>query len=218
VNVLRAAPQAALASGGLLALSAASGVRGAWATLACCAVWAVLGELPFRRLLLRLAPAALGVSFLVLAAPFAPGRAAGLALQGFCVAAALLLSGAQVPWPVALGLLQALRAPRELIAFLAVLARHLAAVETEVLVRARAIALRGGFGGVRSLARSTQVLLARVFPSLLDRADRVAAALELRGFEGRLPAPPPWRLSRRDVPLLALGAVGAAAFALEALT
>jgi len=54
-------------------------------------------------------------------------------------------------------------------------------------------------------------LLARVLDRALHRADHVAHALELRGFQGRVPGLPRWRPQAAEIPhyalALALGAV-----------
>ena len=164
-----------------------------------------------RALAWRLIPVATGFAGFALAAPFAPGQTVSVVLRGFAASAALVAVSTVVPWTRAVGALQALRAPRSLIAFLAIVARHLVTLRDEAEQLRRTMLLRGAFvPGTR--LRSIKVLLGRLMPLALARADRVADALTLRGFEGRLPAVAPWRPSWRDVPVV-LGALAVAGVA-----
>ncbi|MBP7587461.1 MAG: hypothetical protein KBA72_05880 [Thermoanaerobaculia bacterium] len=167
----------------------ASARSAAWA-LGLLVVWLAVGVPGARRRAWRLLPLLSGLSILVLLLPWAPRAAGSALLRG--AATSLAVAGATMAaGGVALtSALAACGAPRTLVAFLLVLARHAAGMREEASRAFRALALRGGWDRWRGRPRATAALLVGVLATALARADRTAEALALRGFEGRLPPLP----------------------------
>ena len=207
----RSDPRTSLLFGGVAAVSAAAGIWPAVAALVGTAVWAAWERVRPRALAWRLLPLVAGFAGFAIAAPFAPRETVAVVLRGFAVSVVVVAVAGVVPWTRAVGVLQVVRAPRALIAFLAIVARHLVTVRDEAEQLRRTMLLRGAFGSGARL-RSIRVLLGRLIPLALARADRVADALTLRGFEGRIPAAGPWRPGWRDLPvaLVAISIAGVA--------
>ncbi len=183
----RAQPSTAL---GLVLLAALGGLAGAHTALASLlalgllAAWSRVG---LRRLLASLAPLAAAFGLLLLLTPLAPEATLQVALRGFTVSAACAVGALTVPWPAGIAVLGALGLPRSGRAFLAILACHTGSMRREVAASARALRLRGGLHGARGGVLGARILLARGSAETLRRADRIAHALELRGFSGALP-------------------------------
>jgi energy-coupling factor transporter transmembrane protein EcfT len=214
--VRRTDPSTSLVFGLAAALAGAAGVWSALAALVGIAAWAAWTRVPMRALGWRLVPVVTGFAGFAIAAPFAPRVTAEVVLRGFATSAALVAVSTAVPWTRAVGVVQALHAPRALVAFLAILARHLVTLRDEAVQLQRTMLVRGAFGpGGR--VRGVKVLLARLLPVALARADRVADALALRGFEGRLPQGTPWRPGRPDLAVGALSLLVAGAALAEVL-
>jgi cobalt/nickel transport system permease protein len=214
--VRRTEPRTSLVFGLAAALAGAAGVWSALVALLGIVIWAVWTRIPMRALGWRLAPVVAGFAGFAIAAPFAPRATAEVVLRGFATSAALVAVSAAVPWTRAVGVLQALHAPRALVAFLAILASHLVTVRDEAEQLRRTMLLRGAFGPGGKV-RGVKVLLGRLLPLAMARADRVADALTLRGFEGRLPEAGPWRLGCPDLLVGMLSLVVAGAVLVEVL-
>ncbi|MGI5861873.1 MAG: CbiQ family ECF transporter T component [Myxococcales bacterium] len=177
-----------------------AGARSAVLGLAALAVWSLWLRLSSRSLLWRMGMLVSGFGLWILAAPFAPAQALGLALRGFSVSAAVVVVGMAVPWTAPLALLQSLRAPPSLVAFLAILARHAVTVRDEAQRVWQVLLLRGAFDRRANLPAATRILLVALVSSAFRRGERVADVLALRGFEGRVPALPPWRWNSAELP------------------
>jgi energy-coupling factor transporter transmembrane protein EcfT len=135
-----------------------------------------------------------------------------ITLRGLAVSAATVVLGAAASWSRLVAVLQGLGLPRTALAFFVILGRHAAGMSDEVRRAHHALATRGGYDRTRNLGRSTAALLARVVDRALRRADHVAHALELRGFQGRVAGLPRWRPRVAELPHYALAlALGAAA-------
>jgi cobalt/nickel transport system permease protein len=174
--------------------------RGAAVAIAGLCVEALAAGVRPRALVLRLAPLASGFTVLLLLLPFAPGAVLDVALRGLAVSLATVVAGAVTSWSGLVGALQGLGLPRAAIAFLVILARHAEELGLDARHAHRALVTRGGYDRAASLGRSTAVLLARILDRALHRADHVARALELRGFQGRVPAPAAWRPRPAEAP------------------
>jgi cobalt/nickel transport system permease protein len=197
-------------------LAGASGLaspRGAALALGALGVEAALAGVGARALALRLLPLLSAFAVLLLLLPLAPGPVLDVTLRGLAVSTATVVLGAVASWSRVVAALQGLGLPRTAVAFLVILGRHAAGVGEEARHAHHALATRGGYDRARNLGRSTAALLARVLDRALHRADQVAHALELRGFQGRVPALPRWRPQAAEVPhyalALALGMVAA---------
>lgn len=195
-------------------LAGASGLaspRGAAIALGALGLEAALAGVGPRALARRLLPLLSAFALFLLFLPLAPGPVLDVTLRGLAVSAATVVLGAVASWSRVVAALQGLGLPRTAVAFLVILGRHAAGVGDEARHAHRALATRGGYDRARNLGRSTAVLLARVLDRALHRADQVAHALELRGFQGRVPGLPRWRPRAAEVPhyalALALGAV-----------
>jgi len=196
--VAEADPRTTLAFAVAAAAAGAAGTTSALVTLASLLVWAAASRRELRPLATRLIPVALGFAGFALAAAFAPRETGAVVLRGFASSAALVVIGGEVPWTRTVGALQTLGAPRSLVALLAIVARHLVTLREDAEQLRRTLVLRGAFvPGTR--VRGVRVLLENLLASALTRADRVADALTLRGFEGRLPVAGPWRPGRGDL-------------------
>lgn len=195
-------------------LAGASGLaspRGAALALGALALEAAFAGVGPRALALRLLPLLSAFAVFLLLLPLAPGPVLDVTLRGLAVSTATVVLGAVASWSRVVAALQGLGLPRTAVAFLVILGRHAAGVGEEARHAHHALATRGGYDRPRNLGRSTAALLARVLDRALHRADQVAHALELRGFQGRVPGLPRWRPRAAEIPhyalALALGAV-----------
>lgn len=182
----RPGPRAALLFGACGAASALASPVAAAGVLALSIALAAAARLGTARFV----PLAGSFALLLVAAPVAPGPAARAVLQGLAVSAAVVAAVSLARWDRAVAALQGLGAGRGAVAFLAIACAQVEAAGRSARRGLEALRLRGAFGGIRSLGRGTAILLARELRRSLERADRTADALALRGFEGRLPAPP----------------------------
>ncbi len=214
---MRPDPRTALAVSLLAAAAALASPRGAAVALAALGLEAVLARLQPRELLLRLVPLASGFFLFLLLLPLAPRPLLEVSLRGLAVGAAVVLLGAVASWSELVGMLQAIGLPRTAVAFLVILARHAGGVAEETRRAHQALLTRGGYDRARNLGRTTAALLARVLVRALHRADQVARALELRGFQGRVPRLPRWHPRRAETPHYGLAALLLLATILEAV-
>jgi cobalt/nickel transport system permease protein len=184
----------ALVAAGLAASLA--GWHSALVTLACLAV---LG-LPLPRRLGLLALSLLGGLLTVLILlPFAPRAVADIALRGSAASLTIAVITLGMAWPAAIAELQQLGLPRTVVAFLALLARHVEVLTENAQTIVVVLKVRGALGRRALLPRAVAVLLSRLLVLAWTRADQVADAMALRGFEGHLPRNPPWRPRVREV-------------------
>ena len=130
--------------------------------------------------------------------PFAPRAVTDVALRGLAASLTLVLLTSGVPWPAAIAELQHLGLPRAMVAFLALLARHVEVLAGDARSVVAVLKVRGALDRKANLPRAVAVLLSRLLALAWWRADRVADAMALRGFEGRLPPSPEWRPRRRE--------------------
>lgn len=207
-------PGVALAVCGCAALVGAIGPLHAVAALAVLAACTVLWGLRAARLLRRVSVAACSLSGFLVFAPWVGGHALDLVARGIAVTSACLVLGAAASWSSLLAMLWRGGLPRALVAYLAILARHAGAVRDEVTRMHRAMALRGGHRTWRNRVRSWKILMVRLLPEVVRRADRTADVLALRGFQGRLPGRPAGPMTAVDaataglaLALVALGVV-----------
>lgn len=198
------------------AFAALASPRGAVFALAALALEATAAGVRWRTLGARLVPVGSGFAVLLVLMPLAPGPVLDVGVRGLAVAAAVALLGSLSPWSEVIGALQGAGLPRAPVAFLVILARHAETVREEAHQRHRALLTRGGYDRLANLGRSTGVLVAGLLDHALRRADEVAAALELRGFDGRVPGLPRWRPRIGETPFYALIVLLAAVAMLEA--
>jgi cobalt/nickel transport system permease protein len=186
--------------------------RGALVALAALGLEAILAGASPRALALRLLPLASGFALFLLFLPLAPGPVLDVGLRGLAVSTATVVLGVIVRWGGVVAAVQGLGLPRPAMAFLVILGRHAAGVAEDARQAHHALVARGGYDRARNLGRSTGVLLARVLDRALHRADHVAHALELRGFQGRVPGLPRFRFRAGEAVHYALALLlGAAA-------
>lgn len=202
----RPGPRAALLFGACGAASALAGLHAAAGVLALSLALAAATRLGTARFV----PLAGSFALVLVVAPVSPGPAARALLQGLAVSAAVVVAVALARWDRAVAALQGLGAGRSAVAFLAIACAHVEAAGRGAGRGLEALRLRGAFGGVRGLARGTALLVARELRRSLERADRTADALALRGFDGRLPAPPRGPLSAGDGAAIAAAALSVA--------
>jgi cobalt/nickel transport system permease protein len=212
---VRLDPRTALAVALLAATAGLASARGAAVALGALAVFASLAGASPRALARRLLPLLSGFALLLLFLPLAPGPVLDTALRGLAVSAAFVVLGTAASWSRVVSALQGVGLPRTAIAFLVILGRHAAGVAEEARRAHHALATRGGWDRAANLGRSTAALVARVLDRALHRADHVARALELRGFEGRVPCLPRWRPRAREAAHYALALLLAATAFLE---
>jgi energy-coupling factor transporter transmembrane protein EcfT len=167
-----------------------AGARAAAWGIGLLALWIALAVPGARRLAWRLLPLFSGLAILVLLLPFAPQAAGSALLRGAATSLAVAGATAAAGGVAIVAALASAGAPRTLVAFLLVLARHAAGVREEAARAFRALTLRGGWDRWSRRPRAMAALLASVLDAALARADRTAEALALRGFEGRLPPLP----------------------------
>lgn len=178
--------------GTLGVMSGLAGPRGAAVTLVAMALWALLLRREQAEFGVRLLPLLSGFGIFVLLLPFAPAAGARTLLRGLAVSFAVVLATAAAGASRLTTELAAAGLPPGGVAFLLVLERHAEEVRAETVRAMRALTLRGGLDRLSGLGQAVGVLLTAVVGHGLGRADRVAAALALRGFAGRLPPPAPW--------------------------
>lgn len=188
-------PRTALLFGVAGTASALSGVAAATGVLLLSLGLAAAMRLEGRRFL----PLAGSVGAFALLIPFAPGPAAAVLVKGLAVSFVVLVSVAAARWDRLLATLQGAGLGRTPIAFLAIVLSHLEASGHDASRAVDGLVLRGGFRGARGILESTPLVLARTLRRALERADRTAEALELRGFVGRVPALPPFRVRAADL-------------------
>ena len=198
----------------LLGVAAAlASSRGALIALGAVILETLVAGAAWRALALRLIPLASGFALFLLLLPLAPGPVLDVSLKGLAVAVAGVVLGAIVRWIDVVATLQGLGMPPAAVAFLVILGRHAEGVTAEARQAHLALATRGGFDRLSTLGRSSAILVARVLDRALHRADRVAWALELRGFRGRVAGLPRWRPRLSEAPFYAI-ALGLAAVAI----
>lgn len=164
----------------------------------------------------RLAPLVSGFGIVLILFPLAPRAVLDLALRGLAVSSAAVVLGAVATSSGLIGALQGFGLPRVVVAFAVILARHAEGVSETARHAHQALVTRGGYDRAANLGRSATVLVARVLDRALHRADHVAGALELRGFQGRVPGLPGWRFRPEEAPSYALALLLAAVVVLEA--
>lgn len=213
---MRPDPRTALLVSLLAAAAGLASPRGAVLALAALGLQAALAGVGLWALARRLLPLLPAFALLLLLAPLAPGPVLDVTLRGLAVSAATVVVGAVTSWSRVVAALQGLGLPRSAVAFLVILGRHASGVAEEARHAHHALATRGGYDRARNLGRSTAALLARVLDRALHRADQVARALELRGFEGRIPGLPRWRPRGVEIPHYALALALAAWACFEA--
>jgi energy-coupling factor transporter transmembrane protein EcfT len=196
----------------LLAAAAVCASLAGWrsALLALCCL-PLLGLSALPRLGARVAVLLASLLTVLVLLPFAPSAVAEIALRGCAASLALVIITARVPWPAAIAELARLGLPRSGVAFLALLARHVEVLAERAGATVSVLKTRGTFDCGANIPRAVVVLVSRLLVHAWLRADRVADALALRGFEGRLPPNAPWRWRSSEAPRYALLALMLAA-------
>lgn len=200
-------PMVAMALCLVAALVGAKGHLPAGVAFAVLLSWTLFCGLSPVPLLKRVAVVALSLSGLLLLTPWVGWRALDLIVRGIVVTTAFLTLNACASWSSLLATLERLGLPRVLVAYLAILARHADTVRDEVVRMHRVVALRGGYRTWRNRVRSWKILMVRLLPEVIRRADRTADALALRGYRGRLPGRLPRPLGAVDFASLGLIAI-----------
>lgn len=186
MRAARPDPHSALLFGACGAAAALTGPVAAAGVLVLAFALALASRLEAR----RFAPLAGSFALVLVAVPVAPGPAARALMQGLAVSAAVVVAVTLARWDRLVAAMQALGAGRGTVAFLAIAFSHVEAAGRDARRALEALRLRGGFRGPRGLSRGASLLLARELRRALERADRTADALALRGFDGRLPVRP----------------------------
>jgi len=184
-------PRTALALAAAGVGASLAGWRSAVIVLVCLSAF-LLSTAP-RRIIPGLVPLLGAFLALVVLLPFAPKAVVTVAARGVAASLSLVTAAWSTTWPATLGDLSGLGLPRTTVAFLALLARHVETVGETAQRTVAALQLRGAFDRWKHVPRAVGVLLGRLLFLAFARADRVADALALRGFEGRLAPPDPWR-------------------------
>jgi cobalt/nickel transport system permease protein len=209
----------------MLSVSAIQGLGPALATLAFALVLPPAARIPLKTAFLRLAPAT--VFFLLLALIFGltypgarlPGlawlsldgleKALRIALKGYALLLAGIFLACTTSVPALSQGLQALGVPRKLTLLLALTHRQIFLVADEFQRLHRAAVTRGfnacsGLHGCKTVA----VLFGQTLLRGLARAERIHAAMLLRGFAGQFHPLRPPSLQKRDIALaIVLGVV-----------
>jgi hypothetical protein len=200
----------------LLLASLAASVMG-WRSAIVALVCVVAARLPVpRHLGLRVLSLAGSLAALLVVLPFAPRAVADVALRGMAASLTLVLLTSGVPWPAAIAELQQLGLPRAAVAFLSLLARHVEVLTENARSVVAVLKVRGAFDRKANVPRAVVVLLSRLLALAWLRADRVADAMALRGFEGRLHPNDPWQPRLHELRSYAAMVVMLAALAWEA--
>jgi cobalt/nickel transport system permease protein len=169
-----------------------------------------LSRAPLRWLLSRLT-LLLPFAFLILiSVPFmVADRAPSALLRVETAAGRTLIAFGALAWVSAMAspveivaALGQLRAPRLLVALLAFLIRYLGVLEEEARRMLRARDLRGTPPRIATRAAVAGCMVGSLFIRSFERAERVGAAMEARGFTGHFPTPVPRPLSSADRLLL----------------
>ena len=193
-------------------LAGLAGWRSATIALVCVLCAAPLAP---RRLGKRLVPLA-GSSVVVLVVlPLAPREATEILVRGLAASLAVVVLGSRVAWPAAVAELQRVGLPCAAVAFLALVARHLEVLAGDATTVVAVMRIRGAFARRRDIPQSVSVLVARLLALAWLRADRVADAMAVRGFEGRLPPNSAWRPRATEARHYALTLVALGALAWE---
>jgi len=184
--------------------------------------WAcALARIPLRYVLLR---AAAVLPFSILAALWVPflrgghtvalldGRVhlsvaglwvfAGVAMKSFLGASAAIWLISTTPFSSLLSGLRKMGAPALVVDLLALTYRYLFVLVGEALRLRRAAAVRGYRPRWLGQALLIGRLIGRLFVRSYERAERVYAAMVLRGFTGRMPASKPLRFQTIDAAVL----------------
>lgn len=175
------------------------------ALIGLCALWLwILGwRIPLGPLMRKIGFAAMSLSGFLLFFPWVGFWALEVFFRGLVLASSCLVLASSVPALRVVASIQWLL-PAPIVAFLAILARHLGIVREEVLRLHRATVLRGGYRTWRNRVRSWKIMMIRLLPLVLIRADRVADQLGMRGFRGYLPVAEKSRLTSKDAIFLVL--------------
>lgn len=189
------------------AAAALSSLRGALIALVALGLAALAARVDPRALALRLVPLLSGLAVLLVLLPLAPRPVLDVGVRGFAVGTAVVVLVAVVAWSDVIGALQGAGAPPSAVAFLVILARHSEGLAEETRHAYAALATRGGFDRPSNLGRSSGILVARILDRAFLRADRVAWALELRGFRGRVASLSRWQPRVSDAPYYAITVV-----------
>lgn len=211
---MRTDPRVALLFGLAATGSALSGPAPALAVLVLSLGLAAARRIDWRRFV----PLTSSIALFAFLIPFAPGPAAVAIAKGLGVSVAVLVAVSMARWDRLLAALQAAGLGRTATAFFAIVFSHLETTGRDASRAVDGLILRGGFRGVRGLLDSTSLLLARMLRRSLERADRTADALEIRGFRGRLPALGPFRLAPGDVAVTAAAVMSVAVAAAARMT
>jgi len=186
--------------------AAATSVLGPKPALGCLglfALWALWVGLPLRPWALRFLPALSGFGLLALSALFVPAQAVRLAVVGAAIAALAAALPFVVPLSCLLAPFSRAAWARPLVVFFCFVAKHLQGMAVRLGQRFWALQLRGGLQQGRW--RGLRLLLEGFLPEVFYKADKLAWAMQLRGFGGRLPSPTLPRLGWVDSPALLLG-------------
>ncbi|MCL2012856.1 MAG: hypothetical protein FWG75_08735 [Cystobacterineae bacterium] len=179
------------------------GTKPALGCLGLFALWALWLRLPLRRWALRFFPALSGLGLLALLALSSPVEALRLAVMGAAIAAFATALPFVIPLSALLAPLSRLPFARPLVVFFSFAAKHMQGMAARLQQRFWAVKLRGGFS--QSRWRGLRLLFMGFLPELFQKADKLAWAMQLRGFQGRLASPVLPKLGLRDSPALLLG-------------
>ncbi|MCL2314269.1 MAG: energy-coupling factor transporter transmembrane protein EcfT [Proteobacteria bacterium] len=170
--------------------------------------WALWVHLPLKRWASRFLPALSGFGLLALLALSSPWGALQLATIGAAVAAFSTALPLVVPLSAVLSPLGRLPHARSLVIFFCFTAKHMQGMAIRLQQRFWALQLRGGFA--RRRWRGIRLLLVGFLPEVFQKADTLAWAMQLRGFQGLLPPPTLPAFGLRETPpiWLGLGAIG----------
>lgn len=163
--------------------------------------WALSRGAGARQLAGTLLPLASGFLLLAALAPWAPGAVGRTVVQGLAASLAVVVALGAAGANLLLAYL-APALPAAAVAFALVLVRQLEEMRRDTARAFDALALRGGFDRWANRGRAVGVLLEVVVARSFARADRAAAVLAARAFEGRLPPIRTWR-AREEAPQLA---------------
>ncbi|MBI3912369.1 MAG: hypothetical protein HY320_15730, partial [Armatimonadetes bacterium] len=186
--------------------------------VAVCAVaglWSIVGRVPLRWLVTRLALLAPFVALLALSAgcggePLGSARAAALMLKAWAALLAMGVFVATTPETEALATLRWYRVPTVVVQLVAFALRYLRVLgeEAERMLRARAARSGAGSGALLSYRlHVTGAMIGSLFVRSYEHGERVALAMQARGYLG-----PGWLPYRRS--LSALDYLAALAFAI----
>lgn len=205
-----------------------------WALLAALAAVGRIGVGRLARTAALALPFALAALTLIFTTPGAPvvqaagltatdaglARFAAIALKSWLAAQAALLLALSTPFTNVLGALESLRVPAALVHIVGFMYRYWDTLTDEAarLLQARAARSAAALGhraGGRLLWRAQVAggMVGSLFLRSYERSERIYAAMQARGYTGRLPRPDAPPLRRADV-LAGMGIVAAAGTAL----